>query len=34
VIHGERIGMTPTDRSSGHPMQFGVPSPTTSTPRH
>ena len=33
VIHGERIGMTPTDKSHGQPMQFGVPSPTTATPR-
>jgi len=34
VIHGERIGMTPTDRSTGQgAVPFGVPSPTTATPR-
>ena len=34
VIHGERIGMTPTDRSSGHAVQYGCATPTTATPRH
>ena len=33
VIHGERIGMTPTERSTGQAVPFGVPSPTTAAPR-